>query len=476
MLSLLRGRNWVHMSTELEPLRPNAEQQRAIQRIASETTRSALNASTMGSGKTLKAVEVAKELQSKTVLLIAPLNTRLAWMVTFQRQGVELPFKWINSTKQGKANLNDWGWQQDGVYFVGVEYFVRVAFDKHKKHSGVWEKNPDLAIFDEVHRSQNRRSQTFRALKKVKAGFKLAMSGTPTGNRFDGAWAVTKWLWPDLISNSYHLWVENWCATEYDRFSPTGRRVVGEKIPGAFFNTLPCYVRIESEIEVDIEKEEVYVELTPAQRKAYSELERRMVTWIEERPIVVEVPIALRTRLRQATLGLFKLDDDDVITFDNECKSSKIDAMFEVLSQDFEDEPALILTDSKKFANVVAARLERAGHSVELWHGDISGTQRQKAKEAFVGGSCKYLVAVISAIAEGVDGLQDATRNILWINRSDNRILNEQAEKRVHRQGQIRGVRSRELIAIDTYDQGVLSSQIQKAIEMNRILREKNGN
>jgi superfamily II DNA or RNA helicase len=429
----------------------------------------------MGSGKTLKAVEVAKELQSKTVLLIAPLNTRLAWMVTFQRQGVELPFKWINSTKEGKANLSDWEWQKDGVYFVGVEYFVRLAFDKQKKHSGVWEKNPDLAIFDEVHRSQNRRSQTFRALKRVQAGFKLAMSGTPTGNRFDGAWAITKWLWPDIIPNSYHLWVENWCATEYDHFSPTGKRVVGEKIPGAFFNTLPCYVRIESEINVDIERDEVYVELTSAQRKAYDELERRMVTWIEERPIVVEVPIALRTRLRQATLGLFKVGDDDVITFDNNCKSSKIDTMFDVLAEDFEDEPALILTDSKRFANVVVSRLEEAGHSVAAWHGDVSGAHREKAKQDFVSGSCKYIVAVISAIAEGVDGLQHGTRNILWLNRSDNRILNEQAEKRIHRQGQEKLVRSRELIAIDTYDQGVLSSHIQKAIEMNKTLRERNG-
>jgi superfamily II DNA or RNA helicase len=191
---------------------------------------------------------------------------------------------------------------------------------------------------------------------------------------------------------------------------------------------------------------------------------------------VVEVPIVLRTRLRQATLGLFKLDDDEVIRFDNDCKSVKIDVMFDILEDDFGNESALILTDSRKFADVVVQRLRNDGKTALPWHGEVSGDRRQEAKEAFVSGECKYLVAVISAIAEGVDGLQHGTRNILWLNRSDNRILNEQVVKRVHRRGQEKSVRSIELIAIDTYDSGTLSSQIQKAIDMNKTLKERNGN
>jgi superfamily II DNA or RNA helicase len=454
----------------MEALVPTPDQEGAIERMIAEPTRAALNASVMGAGKTVKAVELAKRLGSKTILLIAPLGTRLGWQVTFARQGVDLPFKWIRNTKEGKDNLTDWEWQQPGIYFVGVEYFVRLGWESSGKRSTLWAREPDLALFDEVHRSQNRKSKTHKTLRQLKAGYKLAMSGTPTGNSFAGAWAVTKWLWPDLIENSYWNWVERWCATEYDHFAPSGKKIVGEKYPGKFFNSLPCYIRIESEIDSELQEDQVYVELTSQQRKAYNELEERMVTWVEERPVVVEFPIALRIRLRQATLGLFKLDDDEVITFDNDCKSSKIDMMMEVLGDTFEDEPALILTDSRKFANVVVHRLNEAGHRALPWHGEVSQTKREEAKSDFVSGSCKYLVAVISAIAEGVDGLQNGTRNILWLNRSDNRILNEQAMKRIHRQGQMKTVRSVELIAFDTYDSGVLSSQIQAAIDMNRTL------
>jgi hypothetical protein len=148
--------------------------------------------------------------------------------------------------------------------------------------------------------------------------------------------------------------------------------------------------------------------------------------------------------------------------------------MFDVLEDDFDGESCLILTDSRKFADVTVGRLRQAGFTAEAWHGNVSQGKREQVKQAFVGGSCKYVVAVISAIAEGVDGLQNGTRNMLWLNRSDNRILNEQAVKRVHRQGQQHTVRSVELIAVDTYDQGVLSSQLQGAIEMNRTLKQKN--
>ena len=110
----------------MEALTPTAEQAKAIAKIVAEPTRAALNGSTMGAGKTLIAVEVAKGLGAETILLIAPLGTRLGWKVTFERQGVELPFKWINSTKDGKQARSDWDWQLPGIYFVGVVLLILI--------------------------------------------------------------------------------------------------------------------------------------------------------------------------------------------------------------------------------------------------------------------------------------------------------------------------------------------------------------
>ena len=457
------------MNSTIKPLTPTPEQEKAIVKMVSETSGAALNASTMGAGKTLKAVEVAKRRGDKVILIIAPLGTRLGWKTTFERQGVELPFKWLNSTKQGKANLADWEWSVPGVYFVGTEYFVRLGWSGRER-TKVWINQPNLVLFDEAHRSQNRRSKTYKTLKQLKADFKISMSGTPTGNNFGGAWAVTKWLWPDEIESSFYNWRDKWCATDYDYFDPSGKKIVGEKVPGAFFNSLPCYIRLESELDVPLVEEQVFVELSPVQRKAYEQLEKDLVLWVEGNPLVIDFPITLRTRLRQATLGMFSVDDKGEVSFENNCKSSKLDALEDILKNTIDGESALIFTDSRKFADVVCARLDGA----VPWHGEVSQAQREKHKEMFINGEAKYIVAVISAVAEGVDGLQHATRNVVWLSRSDNRILNEQAIKRVHRNGQKRQVRSFDIVALDTYDSGVLSSQLEKAIEMNRILK-KNG-
>lgn len=452
----------------MEALTPTAQQATAIGRIVNEQSRATLNGSTMGAGKTLIAVESAKGLNAETILVIAPLGTRVGWKVTFERQGVTLPFKWINSTKAGKQALADWEWQLPGVYFVGVEYFARLGWEG-KARTRVWAKVPDMVMFDEVHRAQNRTSKTFKTLKQLNAGYKMAMSGTPTGNKFDGAWAVTKWLWPNIVPNSYWEWVDTWCAVQYDHFAPNNKKVVGEKKPGAFFNSLPCYVRIESELDVQLEEYVSYVELSAEQRKAYDQLEKNMITWVAGNPLVVEFPISLRARLRQATLGMFSVDPEGEVTFADDCKSSKIDAMLDILHNEWDDEPALILTDSRKFADVVVHRL---GERASAWHGNVSQAEREDRKKAFIDGDLDYLVAVTSAIAEGVDGLQHGTRNVLWLSRSDNRLLNEQAMARIMRQGQKQTVRSVEIVAVDTYDSGVLSSQVQNAIEMNKILKE----
>jgi len=153
----------------LQALTPTEQQATAIERIVTEQSRAALNGSTMGAGKTLIAVESAKGINAETILVIAPLGTRVGWKVTFERQGVTLPFKWINSTKSGKQALADWEWQLPGVYFVGVEYFARLGWNG-KTRTKVWAKFPDMVMFDEVHRAQNRASKTFKTLKQLNAG------------------------------------------------------------------------------------------------------------------------------------------------------------------------------------------------------------------------------------------------------------------------------------------------------------------
>jgi len=444
---------------------PDDRQEKAIKKMVSEPTRSALNASLMGVGKTLMAVETAIRLNVKTILVIAPLGTFYGWLDTIAEQtnGKSVMVR-IDSSKDGKQAMINLAKGIDGFYFIGREYF------KTKDWSKII---PDMAIIDECHAFQNRNSKGFKVLMKLKAGYKLSLSGTPFGNKFEGAWAISRWLWADKIPRSYWKWVEQWCETAYSPFSQI--EILGERKSGEYVKTLPCYIRLMPPENIELVHETRFVDLVPAQRKIYDKFQRDLVVWLEGNPMIAEVPIAARIRLRQMTLAVPSIDSDDKVYFEDDSVSTKYKALKEIID-DNADDKIFILTDSQKYARIVTNRLNHS-HTEPIafeWSGQANQIDRHNAKQKFRDpkSKLKYIVAVIPAIAEGVDGLQDVCSTVVWLSHSDNNLLNQQVLDRIRRRGQKEVVKVYDILARDTYDQGQLSALVQRQLDMNNSLRK----
>jgi len=134
----------------------------------------------------------------------------------------------------------------------------------------------------------------------------------------------------------------------------------------------------------------------------------------------------------------------------------------------------LILTESAKFARVVASKLKEDGYAAEEWSGNISESAREETKRRFMDSAgVDYIVSTIASIGEGVDGLQTRSRFMVWLSRHDRNDLNEQAFRRLYRRGQERQVISVDIAALDTYDHGQLSNLAEQTIAMNRSLKRK---
>jgi hypothetical protein len=454
------------MRTKLTKLTLEDDQLRAVESMLSEPTRASLNASLMGTGKTLMGVEVAIRLNAKTVLIVGPLNTFWGWHDTIQRQN-EYQAKGlhkIDSSKAGKQFFEDITNGVEGWYFVGREYFRT----KDWSHTV-----PDIAMIDECHFAQNRNSKSFLALKKLKAGYKLSMSGTPYGNKFEGFWAITRWLWPELIPKSFWTWVYQWCETGYSAFS--SREIKGEAVSGEFVKSLPSYIRLFPKEDIGVVEETRFVDLVPAQKKLYTQFENDLVVWLKEHPLIAEVPIAARVRLRQMTLAVPSLSPEGEVYFEDDAVSTKYKALMEII-EDHPDEPMLLLTDSQKYAKLVVNRLNKTSQVAFEWSGTANQKKREEAKQKFLAKELKYIVAVIPAIAEGVDGLQDVCSTVVWLSHSDSNVLNQQVLDRIRRRGQKEVVKVYDIVARDTYDEGQLSTLVQRQLEMNASLREEQVN
>lgn len=456
-----------------EPLIPYNYQKLDIEKLVKHNG-TGIVATQVGGGKTLTAIETAKGLKAQSVLVIAPKGThKRAWERTILRQRASDTVVRINSTVAGKQAMQDLKSGKSGWYLISPEYF-------RKFHWAGYE--PDMAIFDEAHRASNRKSKTAKMLHTLKAKRRLAMSGTIAGNKVEGFWAILRWVYPDLAGNSFWNWVAVFCETKMDYFA--GKVVTGEKTPGNITRSIPCYIRhlkreqccefhpegIDGELP-PVQEEVRTVELAPAQRKIYKQLEKDLVAWLGDNPLVVEVPIATRVRLRQITLGVPVINEEGEVDFAPDCKSSKLEELFEIIDSHPEGEKMLILTHSQKFASVVQKRLMAKNMKAFEWSGVASQTNRDKALEQFISGDLQFIVAVISAIGEGTDGLQEASNVVVWLSKDDNNLLNEQAAGRLDRQGQKRSVVSYEIIAEDTYDEGQLSTLVANKLNMNRTLR-----
>lgn len=446
---------------------------------------SGIIASEVGAGKTLEVVEVARRLKlTGSALIIAPPRThRRVWERTIKRQMPDAKVFHLGSGQRGKSALTGLLLNEPGFYLCSAQWFVR------RDWKGI---EPDFVAFDEIHIAGNAQGKTSKVLRQLRAKNRIALSGTPLRNKFENAWSIVNWVWPKFIDKPFWTWRVQDCATKYSPFAPQNREVTGELHPGKLVNSLPCYIQHLQRgncckyhpngflPELDSPEEIIEtVELTPAQRKFYRQLEDSYVAWLTtpddsgQIPVVASLPIVARGMLRFASLALPSVDQETGrLYFEPKAESPKFEALTGII-EDMGQAPALILTHSQQYARLVTERLNSRGISAFEWSGKITQKRRDDALEDFISGKIRYIVAVISAIGTGSDGLQEATNVEIWLSESDDGTDNQQARGRLDRRGQEKQVVRIKIQAEGTYDEGIVSKQIQDALKMNESLRKK---
>lgn len=472
-------------------------QQKTLQTLLNNDTKAALIASLTGSGKTLLSVALAHEINAKTVLVVAPGDTFRnpldGWQSEVEKYHHPNPppnQQIIDSSKRGQQAFQALKEGVPGFYYVTHTYLTLsgtagshppktkknptskpIVFREQKLKWNQINPNLDMVIADEIHHKANRKGSGQRALNQLKPRlYKVAMSATPGGDHFEGLWTVTRWLWPDHIDRSFWRWASQWGTTKYNPFGSSSRSMIvtGEKEPGAFTKSLPCYVRDQPpNIKVPVDPWFVVeTPMTEPQQKQYDQMLKHSIAWLKDNPLVAELPVSQKVRLRQMCLGEVAFNEDGEVDFPLDTNSTKIDKAIIIAQKRHPNDKILMFVgDSQKFAEVVAQRLQQNGIAAKAWTGKTSKAQRKKIKDAFVRGDLRVIVASITAISDGVDGLQLVSSIEIWFNKSLYGIKNEQAEGRLNRRGQTQNHITRyELITPDTADEETFSLDAKKFI------------
>jgi hypothetical protein len=494
-------------------------QKRDIKRALKDDTRGVLNGSDMGTGKTLFGVELMHRIDPKQLLIIGPVNTFDGWERhvrehtgrTLQRLSSVAGDNWAYMA--GKEFIKG----KPGWYFVNWETATRLRYDLFKN---------DAVIFDEIHRASNRKfiehkgsgvrmAYTVGRQVAVRGGWRVGLSGTWKGNKEEGAWAVQRILWPLQSEQSFWRWARHHLSseiTELQKWNPLTRRMettlietVGAELdPGSIVRELPgAYIRHEPDsrcckdhphgVNADLPARVVHrvgVDLTKAQRKIYDQMDEEMMAWIKDHDYPLEsqgYPLVQMLRLHQACLAVpstelaYRLVHDKetdektiqeyiAVSYPEKAKSSKIDALVEIVSDLPPGEKVLVFTHSAGIIGPVVARL---GESARGWHGGVSHRDRAAIKKGFIDGDVRVIVAQIASIGEGTDGLQLACHNEVWLSLSEDRVKNTQAMSRLHRSGQTQPVQSFQIYARDTKEEAQYERHLQAHKAMAEGLKER---
>jgi SNF2 family DNA or RNA helicase len=455
-----------------------------------------LNGSEMGTGKTHTAIALDEQWWHQSnralrksgssarvppTLVIAPLNTFDSWREKYAMQAPH-------------ANVFAIDRKNREAFSKAV---LKRNYDVYLCHWDAIRLMPELQkvqfntiIGDEIHHIANRRAQVTRALKKLRTIHKLGLSGTATGDKPANLWSVLNWLYPTYYS-SYWNFVNRYVVFETQ---PQGfKKMIGVKNTHILLDEMrPWYVRHLKREQCctdhpkgvmhwlpDKTYDTIWVDLTPTQRRLYKQMKEHMVAWLgetEETPLAASVVVAQLTRLSQMAIATpeitpkwvrqhNKATDEwkDVLVEEVtlHMPSAKIDRVKEIVL-DHPDKAFVVYSSSKKGCYLLKEELDKAHVTSEVMSGDTPDAQRKTLVARFRRREFRIFIGVISAGAEGIDGLQEVTDTAIFIDRDWSAYKNRQAEDRLHRGGQKDTVEIIDIMARDTVDLGRRQTVIAK--------------
>ena len=156
------------------------------------------------------------------------------------------------------------------------------------------------------------------------------------------------------------------------------------------------------------------------------------------------------------------------ISYEEKADQIKLDAVRDILADLPEGEPLLVWTHSAKWARMAE---EAFGKQAASWTMKTTAVKRRKIEEGF-GTEWRVLFAQLQSLSEGVDWLKDACRCEVIASPTEDEVMNQQAEGRLHRPGQKSPVQRWRLVTEGTIDDDVNLSNLGKRTRMGSLYKD----
>ena len=426
----------------------------------------------MGLGKTVISLTAVKrliyeEFEVSRVLVIAPLKVAED---TWSREGAKWDHlkglkiaKILGTAKQRTAAAKS----DADIYVVNRENVAWLA-GLYPAKRWRW----DMVIIDELSSFKSNQAERFKALRRVRPFMRrvVGLTGTPNPNGYMDLWAEIFLL--DMgerlgrtIGSYRRMYFRPGKGNGYVTYEwlllPEADRAIQAKIADITVSMLAeDYLKLPERID-----NEVRVALGPEARAAYRRMERERVLELEEETVTAATAAAVMGKLLQLSGGAVYDDEGGWAEFHDE----KTKALKEII--DTAGGPVLVFygyrhererlmkalggTEEGKTTSSVspsASHLPLKGKAPR-----VRELKRAEDITEWNEGKIPVLIAHPASIGYGLN-LQAGGHVIVWYSLPWSLELYQQANARLHRQGQGEAVIVNHLIAVGTVDEQVMKS------------------
>jgi len=416
----------------------------------------------MGMGKTVSTLTAIDNLiflgEVYKVLVIAPLRVAEDTWSTEVEKWDHIKHlrvsKILGTKKQRKEAL-----MKDADIYVtnreNIDWLVNECFS-----SWLW----DMVVIDELSSFKSSKAKRFRALKKVRPYFKrmVGLTGTPAPNSLID-------LWPQiyLLDGGKRL---GRTITSYRQqyFNPGKRNQyivynwelkdgaeeqIHKKIGDICISMmakdyLDIPERIDNIININLPKNAI---------NKYKQLEKDLVLELGEDDITAANAAVLTNKLLQMSNGAIYSEDKQVIEIHDE----KLKALLDII-ESANGKPVLIFYSFKHdFDRIVNFLKSKKLNAI--------GLEDSKDIKKWNNGEIPILLVHPASAGHGLN-LQYGGNIIVWFGLTWSLELYQQANARLHRQGQKESVIIHHLVSKDTVDEDVIKTLGSKEVNQNVLL------
>lgn len=404
--------------------------------------KNALIADECGLGKTLVAIETAKEFVAqihKPALIVLPKTLRSQWYAALINQGITPDRILIVDTFDTSQEItNAIAVLEDATVNNSLDQsFILVHYECLVKHIDTLCKTfYAVIIADEAHRIKNKKAQRTIALKRLQSYRRIAMSGTPYDKNPADIWSILNWLDPIFFKSYWNFFnahidfkeintkpsvkksVENGRSVttvtpgvpvkiikgvkDLDRFSLTLHRNMIRRYKKDVAPELPP--RIDTVISIEMNKD---------QARVYNKIKAIDDITADIDGVEFDIRIVLTHILR-----LMQCTSDPTI-LDLKASSAKLEYLKEWL-EDNQDQSVIVFTKFRDVAEKIHKEILPEAKLI------IGGKNKPQIDH-----SVTRIVGTIAAMSEGLS--LEHIDNAIFIDLEWSSILMQQALDRIHR-------------------------------------------